>query len=108
MLAVYYAGAYCWGMENETTNQMTHAEITKHIRSRIKKAGIKASVRKITICGTPRVSVSVASYNQNFTLDEQKMINRIARVNGATLIRGIEIEDTVPFGNEREFFWYYL
>jgi hypothetical protein len=108
MLADYYYAAYCRGMENETTKQMSHAEITKHIRSRIKKAGIKASVRKMVICGTPRVSVSVASYNQNFTLDEQKMIKRIARVNGATLIRGIEVEDTVPFGNECEFFWDHL
>ena len=95
-------------MENETINKMTHAEITKHIRSRIKKARIKASVRKMIICGTPRVSVSVASYDQNFTLNEQKIISRIARVNGATLIRGIEIEETVPFGNEIEFFWDHL
>ena len=95
-------------MENVTINKMTHAEITKHIRSRIKKAGIKASVRKMIICGTPRVSVSVASYDQNFTLNEQKIISRIARVNGATLVRGIEIEETVPFGNEIEFFWDHL
>lgn len=95
-------------MKNETTNQMTHAEITKHMRSRIKKTGIKASVRKMVICGIPRVFVSVASYNQNFSLDEQKIINRIARVNGATLVRGIKIEETVPFGNEREFFWHHL
>ena len=86
-------------------NNMTHSEITKHLRNRIKAAGIKASVRKMVICGCKRVSVSVASYDQNFTADEQKTINRIARVNGCTLIRGMEIEDSTPFGNDNEYFW---
>ena len=82
---------------------MDHKEMTKHIRQRIKQAGIKASVSKFTACGTSYVRVATSTCEQQFTLEEQKLIKRIANGNALTGARGMEIEETIPFGNEARF-----
>lgn len=74
--------------------------MTKHIRDRIKKNGIKASVRKMRACGTDYIRVSTVKHDQAFSLEEQFSINRIALANGLTKIRGLEIAEETPFGNE--------
>jgi hypothetical protein len=82
---------------------MDHKEMTKHIRQRIKKAGIKASVSKFTACGTFYVRVATAKAEQQFTLEEQTLIKRIAKGNALTGARCMEIEEEIPFGNEARF-----
>jgi hypothetical protein len=85
------------------TTTMTHQEMTKHIRQRIQKAGIKASVVKQVNCGIKTVRVSTRAYEQEFTADEQSTINKIAKTNGLTNAACIEINTEIQFGQEAWF-----
>ena len=76
---------------------MNHKEMTKHIRGRIKVAGIKTSVCKMTACGSDYIRVSTASHEQRFTDEEMVAINTICKSNGLTSVRGMEIEIEKPF-----------
>jgi len=82
---------------------MTHKEMTTHIRNRIKAAGIRASVSKYDSCGVQWVRVSTASYDQQFTADEQRQINLIASVNGLTKAGRLAIDVESTFGQEAHF-----
>ena len=72
---------------------LNYSEMTKHIRNRIKVAGIKAGVRKFDQGSTKaNIQVYTRSVEQEFTSDEIEQIARIAQVNGLTLVRGGEID----------------
>jgi hypothetical protein len=60
-----------------------------HIRSRIKHAGIKARVRVAP--GGGSIQVNAPSYEAVFSDEEQRKIRLIAKVNGFTWVRGMEI-----------------
>jgi hypothetical protein len=60
-----------------------------HIRSRIKHAGIKARVRVAP--GGGSIQVNAPSYEAVFSDEEQREIRLIAKVNGFTWVRGMEI-----------------
>ena len=78
-------------------SNQSHSEMVKHIRARIKAAGINVSVRKMICCGVRSVAVAGATYEQVFTSDDHAKINLIAKSNGLTLSRGVEIEIDKPF-----------
>jgi hypothetical protein len=70
----------------------SHKETTAHIRQRIAKAGVKASVSKYNSCGTSWIRVAVSKHELNFTPLEQTAIKIIAKSNGLTKSRGLEID----------------
>lgn len=74
---------------------MTHAEMTKHLRKRIAKAGIKARVRKSMSCGNAVIDVISPTFERTFSLEERQTIGLIAKVNGMTFARGLPIEGDV-------------
>jgi hypothetical protein len=78
-------------MSNTATAAMSHKEMTAHIRARIKKAGISASVSKYESCGSKWIRVAVTAPDRNFTPCEQNAIKIIAQANGLTLARGLPI-----------------
>jgi hypothetical protein len=69
-----------------------HLEITATIRTAIKAAGIKARVRKQTICGTRSVQVYTVSHTTNFSAGECRRIAEIAKGFGLTDARRSEID----------------
>lgn len=71
---------------------MTHKEMTKHIRSRLAAAGIKARCSLYTSCGSKWIRISPPSADAFFTDDQSREINIIGKVNGLTLVRGMEID----------------
>jgi len=74
------------------TATQSHKEMTAHIRQRIAKAGIKASVSKYTSCGASWIRVAVTKADLNFTQLEQTAIKIIAKSNKLTKARGLEID----------------
>jgi hypothetical protein len=70
---------------------MSQKEMTAHIRKRIAKSGITASVRKYKSCGVNWIQVNVTNPEHEFTPCEQNAIKVIAQANGLTLCRGMEI-----------------
>lgn len=70
---------------------MNHKEMTAHIRSRIKAAGIKAKVRMINSCGHEYIQVNTPTFESRFNEDEQRSVRLIAIVNKLTLVRGLPI-----------------
>lgn len=89
-----------------TTNQppLSLVEMAKHIRKRIKAAGIKARVRKFDDNGCIQVNAPV--YGVEFTEDEQREIRHIAKCNRLTLVRGLPI-DVEQMTNPEAFNFYY-
>jgi len=71
---------------------MTHQEMTKHIRTRIKKAGVKARVIAATSCGSQYIKVVTPSYEARWTEEETFQILLIAEANRLTLVRGMPID----------------
>jgi hypothetical protein len=69
---------------------MTTTQQTAHIRSRIKHAGIKARVRIAPGGGALQVVAPAA--DAKFSADEQRQIQLIAKCNGFTFVRGLEID----------------
>jgi hypothetical protein len=85
---------------------MTHKEMTKHLRNRLKVAGIKARVAMCDSCGQPIIKVHPVSAEARFSDDEQRTIRHIAECNKLTRARGMEIDVermTDPFGMRFEF-----
>lgn len=81
-----------------------HKEMTKHIRSRIKKAGISAGVRGYKSCGCNWIQVyAKINKGEHFTEEEQVKIKEIAKINGLSLSCGLEIEVNVPCGDQVDF-----
>lgn len=60
-----------------------------HIRRRIKHSGIKANVRVAP--GGGAIQVYTHSFDIVFTEDQQREIRSIAKINGFTWVRGMEI-----------------
>lgn len=71
---------------------MTHQEVAKHFRKRLKAAGIKARCRIYSTCGTDFVQVSTPEYGKHFTPNQLKEIGIIAQVNGMTGAYGMPID----------------
>lgn len=70
----------------------TYKEMTTHIRHRIKVAGIAARVRMFEACQVQYIQVFSTDYAVKFTDDQQRVIRDIAKVNGLTWVRGLEIK----------------
>lgn len=68
-----------------------HSEMTAHLRKRIAAEGIKARVRK---CPGHKTGIQVfpVAYGLEFTETEQRFIRNLAKINGLTLVRGLEID----------------
>lgn len=72
---------------------LTHKQMTQHLRNRIKHAGIKARVQMKEFCGGLWIDVIGATYEQDFTEEEQRTIRAIAKHNcGLTWAQGMEID----------------
>ena len=71
---------------------LTHKELTAHLRKRIKVAGIKARVDMMKTCGCEAIRVFVPAFEVTFTEAEQREIAHIAKVNGLTYANGLEIQ----------------
>lgn len=65
---------------------------TKHIRGRLKAAGIKAKCRCYLSCGSQWITINVPTYEAEFSDQEQRSIRTIAQVNGLTFARNEAIE----------------
>ena len=70
---------------------MNHSEMTKHIRGRIRFAGIEARVRKAP-ASSNCIQVISPAFDKPFTQEQAKQISFIAKCNHLTLVRGMEIE----------------
>ena len=68
---------------------MNLAKEAAHIRSRIKHAGIKARVRVAP--GGGSIQVNAPTHETVFSNEDQREIRLIAKVNGFTWVRGMEI-----------------
>jgi len=88
---------------------MTHKEMTAHIRSRIKSAGIKARVIGQRICGENRITIATPSYEARFTSKELRDIAIIASANRLTMVMGVAINintiDQLTAANEFVFIY---
>ena len=73
---------------------LNHAEMTAHIRKRLRAAGIKAHVRKQSDGGGPLIRIEVADRDPDvrFTDEEQREILIIVSANGLTGARGSAID----------------
>lgn len=71
---------------------LNHLEMVKHIRTCIKRYGIKAYVRKQTICGDRIIQVNTIKHDVEFTDDEQRKIRRAALSNKLTWVRNSPID----------------
>jgi hypothetical protein len=71
---------------------MDHKELTKHLRKRLAKSGIKARCSMYDSCGAKWIKVSVPAFDVEFTEEEQREIRLIAKVNGLTHAQGLEID----------------
>ena len=61
---------------------------TKHIRGRLKAAGVKAKCRCFVACQTQCIVINPPTYEAEFSHEEQRAILQIADCNGLTLARG--------------------
>lgn len=74
-----------------TTATMSHKEMTKHIRTRLAKAGIPCRVRMAVICGNSMIQVITPTFEARWTPEQLRQIGLIARVNHLTFVRGLPI-----------------
>ena len=80
-----------------------NAALAAHIRHRVKTAGVKARVRISP--GGGSLQVVAPAYDAPFTNDEQREIRLIAKCNGLSWVRGVEI-DIEQMTNPSEFHFY--
>jgi hypothetical protein len=73
-------------------DKMTHAEMAKHIRGRLKAAGINARCSCSESCGVQYIRVNPPTYEAEFSDAEQATILVIADCNHLTLSRGAAID----------------
>jgi len=85
---------------------LNHKEMTKHIRTCIKRHNIKALVRIIKTCGDKVIQVNTPKYGVEFTEQEQREIRHIAINNNLTWVRGLPI-DAEQMTNPSSFNFYY-
>ncbi len=74
---------------------LTHKEMTRHIRSRLSAAGIKAHCSKYEACGTMYIRIEPPNAEARFTDEHSVLINRIAKVNGLTGSQGSPIDENL-------------
>lgn len=87
-------------------SDLTHKEMTKHIRRRIRAAGIKARCRLYVACQINYIAVDGVTCEGEFSDDDQRTIRSIAEVNGLTLARGAAI-DVEQMTNSKQFLFEY-
>ena len=85
---------------------MNHKEMTKHIRTCIKRHNINARVRMFNACGDKIIQVNAVKYGLEFTEQEQRNIRHIAINNNLTLVRGSPI-NAEQMTNPFDFNFYY-
>ena len=66
--------------------------MTKHIRARLKKSGIKAKVNLHVICGAKVIKVFTPSFDEDFTSQQIHDLCNIAKINLLTCTRGTPID----------------
>ncbi len=66
-------------------------ELVKHLRKRIKHAGLKQRVVSYESCGSTFICVRSESYEKPILLDAYRTICKIAKENRFTHVRGLEI-----------------
>lgn len=76
---------------SESSELSPLASKTKHIRGRLKAAGIKAKCRCFVACQVQYITVNPPTFEAEFSTEEQKLILNIADCNGLTLARGAAI-----------------
>lgn len=84
------APAFSMARESEMKTLNHHTEMTAHLRRKIAAEGIKARVRKWNNNGG--IQVFTVAHNIEFTEAEQRYIRNLAKVNGLTSVRGLEID----------------
>jgi hypothetical protein len=76
---------------------MNHRQLTNHIRNRIKREGIDASVRGHRSCGVVWIVVEVDEPGKSFTQQQCKKIALIAFINGLTYAKGVPVDCTEAY-----------
>jgi hypothetical protein len=66
--------------------------MTNHIRNRIKREGIDASVRGHRSCGVQWIVVEVDEHGKSFTQQQCQKIALIASINGLTYAKGLPVD----------------
>ena len=89
----------------DNISMLTHKELTAHLRKRIKIAGIKARVDMMETCGCKAIRVFVTAPELEFNESEQREIRHIAKCNGLSWVRGMEI-DVDQMTNPQSFHFY--
>ena len=90
-----------------TATNLTHKEMTAHIRNRIKVAKIPANVRMFNYCGVKAIKIYGKTFDTLFTAEQCLMIAQIAKSNRLTKAQGSEInlaiEVQLTGNNEKHF-----
>jgi hypothetical protein len=73
-------------------NMTEMAAMAKHIRGRLRAAGVKARCRCYQSCGVSRIQINTPTFDYCFSDEEQQQILLIADVNKLTLTRGGQID----------------
>lgn len=71
--------------------QMTHQELTRHLRKRLKLAGVPCRVRMNEYCGARVVQVITPTHETRWTPGQLRQIGLIASVNHMTMARGLPV-----------------
>lgn len=71
---------------------MGHKELTKHLRGRLRHAGIPCRVRMEDFCGSAAVSIITPSYDARWTAEQLREMALIAKSNRLTMSRGLPID----------------
>jgi hypothetical protein len=90
-----------WNHDMKKHDALT--DLTKHLRNRIKAAGIKALVHKSKSGNA--IHVWVPNYDVDFSEDQQRTIRQIAVVNRLSWVRGLPI-DVEQMTNPKNFVFY--
>ncbi len=72
-------------------NNLTHKEMTAHIRKCLKDSGVKARCRKLTVCGRNLIQVFSIEHNLKFSIEDIRTIALIAKSNRLTGAEASEI-----------------
>jgi len=70
---------------------MNHKETAKYIREYLKVMEIKARVQMQVLCGAKFVEVIPPTANDDFSIEESRIIKTLAKGLGMTHVQGLEI-----------------
>lgn len=79
---------------------LTHKEMTKHIRGRLKASKIAARTRLYRACQVDWIQVFVPEHGQLFTPAQSREIALIAHVNGLTYAQGMVIDTSDAYWSQ--------